>query len=147
MSLAHCPIHSFSLPILFIHFQNKKQVYTEAVAMQEARKAALTAASNGGGGATAAAAMDTDDTSGVGAGWTVASDAQGQAAQLVEVEAALSDARRGIKAEDEKFAAWKMENVRRKHNYIPFVVALFRMLAERGQLKGMIEKANSSSRE
>ena len=115
--------------------------------MQEARKAALAAASNHSGSGAAASAMETDDSTSVGPGWAVASDAQGQAVQLTEVEAALSEARRGIEAEDEKFAAWKMENVRRKHNYIPFVVALFRMLAERGQLKGMIEKAKSSSRE
>lgn len=121
--------------------KNKKEVYQEVAAVQEARRAAVLAAQGGG------AAMEADGAPSLGDGWVVAADAAGQATQLADAEAKHAEAQRGIAAEEEKFAAWKIENVRRKHNYIPFVVNLFRILAERGQLKPMIEKAQSARRE
>mmetsp|Transcript_32076 Transcript_32076/g.72286 ORF Transcript_32076/g.72286 Transcript_32076/m.72286 type:complete len:213 (-) Transcript_32076:376-1014(-) len=65
----------------------------------------------------------------------------GDAAAAAELEARLQACRRGIEVEDEKLGNWKLENMRRKHNYVPFVVNLLRILAERNQLKPMLEKA------
>jgi ubiquitin carboxyl-terminal hydrolase L5 len=71
----------------------------------------------------------------------MAEDAGGRAAQLTETQDALAVCLRAQQEEDAKVAAWKMENLRRKHNYVPFVVNLLRMLAEKNQLKALVDKA------
>ena len=43
--------------------------------------------------------------------------------------------------EETKRQRQKVENVRRKHNYLPLIVELLRMLAQKGQLLPMYEKA------
>lgn len=46
-----------------------------------------------------------------------------------------------IKVEDAKYAAWKVENVRRKHNYVPLALNLLKILAKNGKLQPMVEQA------
>ena len=55
----------------------------------------------------------------------------------IEVERLLIS----IEDEEVKRKRQKAENVRRKHNYLPLIVELLQMLAEKGQLQPMYEKA------
>lgn len=50
-----------------------------------------------------------------------------------------------LKHEDEKYAAWQIENVRRKHNYIPLVFKLLQTLAAKpGKLKELVDDASKA---
>ena len=48
-----------------------------------------------------------------------------------------------IAMEQQKMEQWKIENRRRKHNYVPFIVNLLRLLAERGELMPLVQAAKS----
>eukprot|EP00301_Raphidiophrys_heterophryoidea_P000420 c10208_g1_i3.p1 GENE.c10208_g1_i3~~c10208_g1_i3.p1 ORF type:complete len:177 (-),score=47.14 c10208_g1_i3:108-638(-) len=60
-----------------------------------------------------------------------------------EVESSIAELTAAIFAEDQKREKWKNENVRRKHNYVPFVINLLKVLAEQGQLQPLVDKAKS----
>jgi len=45
-------------------------------------------------------------------------------------------------AENDKRVHWKKENERRTHNYLPFVIELFKVLAESGKLPKLIKDVN-----
>lgn len=46
-----------------------------------------------------------------------------------------------MQAEAAKLKKYEVENIRRQHNYIPFIMELFRLTAKKGHLSGLIEKA------
>jgi ubiquitin carboxyl-terminal hydrolase L5 len=48
---------------------------------------------------------------------------------------------------EEKRKQWTEENIRRKHNYVPFIVAALRLLARRKKLKGLVRAAQEKEAE
>lgn len=52
-----------------------------------------------------------------------------------------------LRGEQEKHEAWKAENARRKHNYIPLMFNLLKTLAKNGKLKGLLEEGVKSQQE
>jgi len=61
-----------------------------------------------------------------------------------EEEKALQGA---LEAEETRYRTWKIENVRRKHNYVPFIFNFLKCLAEKGKLTPLVEQAAKATAE
>lgn len=60
---------------------------------------------------------------------------------LASLNEQLAAVRHKLRLEEEKYAQWKTENVRRKHNYIPFILNFIKLLASKGELMPLVNKA------
>eukprot|EP00753_Platysulcus_tardus_P005315 PLAT13169.1.p1 GENE.PLAT13169.1~~PLAT13169.1.p1 ORF type:complete len:357 (-),score=154.76 PLAT13169.1:120-1190(-) len=126
-----------------IHFnlmalvRNRKEAAEEVMAVASSRISRIEAklASLDGGAAMDVEAADGDE------GFALAEDADGLRAQLVEATTELSESKDIVSSEERKFEKWRVENERRKHNYLPFAVELLKQLSKAGKLDGLIEHA------
>ncbi|CAH8830616.1 unnamed protein product [Trichobilharzia szidati] len=59
----------------------------------------------------------------------------------------ITDLKNNIANEKKKISAQRAENLRRRHNYLPLIVELLKLLGENGQLVGLVEKARKAAEE
>uniref|UniRef100_T1JFA8 Ubiquitin carboxyl-terminal hydrolase n=1 Tax=Strigamia maritima TaxID=126957 RepID=T1JFA8_STRMM len=67
--------------------------------------------------------------------------------EQVNVQVELTRLQSLLAEEDVKMKRYHTENIRRKHNYIPLIMELLKILAETGQLEPLMEKAKQKASE
>lgn len=82
---------------------------------------------------TAAAALETAEAE--------ARVATAHGVDVAEAQARVRLAREQLAQFEEEHQLWAIENVRRRHNYVPFIVASLKFLAKRRKLKGLVRAA------
>jgi ubiquitin carboxyl-terminal hydrolase L5 len=60
---------------------------------------------------------------------------------IEEAETQLASLQEKMAEETSKLERYKLENIRRKHNYLPLIMELLKILARRGQLVPLVEQA------
>lgn len=84
-------------------------------------------------------AMQTDDQE------ALPSDPAELKTQLAQVQARTVELKATIEREEARFQGWKEENIRRRHNYVPFMFNLLKVLAKKDKLDGLIEEGRKVS--
>lgn len=67
--------------------------------------------------------------------------------ELQRIEEKMTKLREKLKAVEEKFSQWRVENIRRRHNYVPFLLHFLKILAKRGELLPLLEKGKHKAEE
>lgn len=64
-----------------------------------------------------------------------------------QVDARLSELGDLIQSEQEKKRKWTIENIRRRHNYFPFILNLIGVLGKKNLLKELTERAKEKKKQ
>ncbi|XP_049848690.1 uncharacterized protein LOC126316442 [Schistocerca gregaria] len=65
--------------------------------------------------------------------------------KLAEIECEISNYEEQILNQQSMFQSWRAENARRRHDYIPFLYNLLKILAEKDKLLPLIDRAKMSA--
>mmetsp|Transcript_67884 Transcript_67884/g.214733 ORF Transcript_67884/g.214733 Transcript_67884/m.214733 type:complete len:341 (+) Transcript_67884:140-1162(+) len=114
--------------------RNRKTMFTEELGKLEGLKEKLASRAEEVGKGGALTDMEVD-------GEVLPSTADAISTRLAGLETEAMELNEQIRREEEKFRHWRDENIRRKHNYVPFLFNFLKLLAEKKQLKPLIEKA------
>lgn len=63
------------------------------------------------------------------------------------IDEEISELNRLKREEENKRAAWRKENQRRKHNYVPFIFKLLEKLAEKGKLGDLLKQSEEVTKQ
>jgi len=72
---------------------------------------------------------------------------QMQSMETDDLQARLSQLQQLITEEEHKRDRFKVESIRRRHNYLPFIMETLKILAEDGKLVDLVEKAKEKTEE
>jgi len=112
--------------VLLALVKNRKEIYQTQLAELRQKKATLEAKHGSD-------AMDVDG--------------RDDGSELRVVTDKIEQVQGFIANEEAKFSNWKAENIRRKHNYIPFLFHLLKTLAEKDLLLPLVERAKEKQKE
>ena len=119
--------------------RSQRAILQEELAAASAHLAAVEA----GQSAPAAASAE---ASAAAPAFEVAATEEERAVQKEQLQARITAAQEGLAADDAKRQEWEAEHVRRRHNYVPLAVALFKYMASKGQLQPAFEAAREKTK-
>mmetsp|Transcript_27758 Transcript_27758/g.28001 ORF Transcript_27758/g.28001 Transcript_27758/m.28001 type:complete len:341 (+) Transcript_27758:60-1082(+) len=111
--------------------QSRTTVITKQIACKETQLEAVMNALEAG----VYSAITLDD------GYVLSDSADGLAVQQAQLEQDLEQLRADFTSEQQRVSSQREENVRRKHNFVPFIIALLKQLAAKKKLSGLLTKA------
>eukprot|EP01137_Pigoraptor_chileana_P025476 Opistho-2@95035 len=64
---------------------------------------------------------------------------------IADLQHQAHELRERLAGEKDKMERYRVENIRRRHNYIPFFMEMLKLLAKKGELLPLVEKAKAKA--